>query len=71
MPRTKILEFNLGDIVESKLYGTVTLITDKIERQNKRYDDKYIYWYMGLELLSGEMISLHTDINSKHYKELA
>ena len=71
MGRTKILEFNVGDIVQSKEYNTVTLITDKIERHNRTYDDKYIYWYIGLELLSGERISLHTNINNKHYKVLA
>ena len=71
MGRTKILEFNVGDIVESKEFNIVMLITDKIEKQNKRYDDKYLYFYSGLDLLGGNVIGLYANINNKHYKVLA
>jgi len=70
MPRTKILDLNIGDIVESKKYGNVLLITYKHEKHYKPYDDLYLYWYRAIDLLNGRTYSLCSDINNKHYKVL-
>ena len=69
MGKTKVLQFNPGDIVESIKYDRRTmLIVDKLEKQNRAYDDPHIYYYTALDLLDGQYYGIYTSINNKHYK---
>lgn len=69
MGRTKVLEFNLGDIVQMKKYGErVMLIVEKEEKRNRDYLDLYKYLYVGLDLLNGQEYGIYTNCNNKHYK---
>lgn len=72
MPRTKVLELNIGDIIQMKKDGKRTmLIVQKDEKENKLWDDLHKYHYIGLDLLDGKYYGIYTDCNNKHYKVLA
>ena len=72
MPRTKALQFNVGDIVQSKKYSSrIMLIVKKEEKINRIYEDPHFYTYIGLDLIDGQEYGIYTDINNKHYKILA
>ena len=72
MPRTKVLELNIGDIVESKKYGKrIMLVVEKNERSTRDWSDQYKYHYIVLDLLDGKYYGIYTNCNNKHYKVLA
>lgn len=75
MPKkTKLLEFQVGDMVLCKTYGKdVILITEKKERCiNSVYlKDRGSFFYTAYSFSAGCMYNIYTDINNKHYKILS
>ena len=71
MPKTKVLELNLGDIIYGKKCKRTMLIVKKNERSHRAWDDPHKYNYVALDLLDGEYYGIYTDCNNKHYKVLA
>lgn len=69
MGRTKVLEFNVGDLVLCKNTEEVLFITDKTPRIIP--DDMYKYSYVAYCLTDNEYYSIFVSINNKHYKVLA
>lgn len=70
MPKTKVLEFQVGDIVLSKTYGDdILLITEKANRTEPYR--KYKHWYTAFSLTTSDTYGIYTDINNKHYKILS
>lgn len=71
MGRTKVLEFDIGDIVEMKKHGNrKLLIVNKVEKHNRTFDDPHLYAYTVLDLLDGEYYGIYSDCNNKHYKKI-
>ncbi len=71
MPRTKVLELNIGDIVYGKKCDRTMLVVEKNERTNRDWDDKYKYNYLVLDLMDQGYYGICTDCNNKHFKVLA
>jgi hypothetical protein len=72
MPRTKVLELNIGDIVQMKKDGKRTmLIVQKDEKTDRLWGNPHKYNYVALDLLDGNYYGIYTNCNNKHYKVLA
>lgn len=69
MGRTKVLEFNVGDLVLHKPSNEVMLIIDKRPHYNKL--TLYKFQYRACFLTDGSPYGIYVDINNKHYKVLA
>ena len=69
MPKTKQLEFNVGDLVYCKKSTHLVIITEKRERNMRLWRDhpnKYIYDCYNL--YDGNYDHIYTEINNKNYK---
>lgn len=72
MPKTKVLEFQIGDIIQGKTHGNhVMIIIEKFDRSYTEPRDKQKHTYHAYSFTDNELYGIYCSINNKHYKILS